>query len=185
MDDGQIILLYEARDERAIEISEKQYGGYLHSLIFRILRSQEDTKETLNDTWYAVWKRIPPDHPDHLKRYLARIAQRLALDRLDTYAAKKRIRATMPLDELAESISSDLPELCDEIVWRDIINRFLAKLSVTARRVFLQRYWYSCTVKEIMHLNHMSATAVKSSLFRTRKALDKYLKDSGIDPLEK
>ncbi|MGN1002184.1 MAG: hypothetical protein ACI4PC_05385 [Oscillospiraceae bacterium] len=50
MEDGALVELYWARDERAIGETEKKYGPYCRSIAYGILQNREDTEETVNDT---------------------------------------------------------------------------------------------------------------------------------------
>ena len=45
MDDKQIVDLYWARSETAIEETEKKYGRYCHYIAYQILYNDEDVKE--------------------------------------------------------------------------------------------------------------------------------------------
>jgi RNA polymerase sigma-70 factor (ECF subfamily) len=50
MTDKQLIELYWARSEDAIKQTERRYGRFCHALAYRILRSDEDAEECVNDT---------------------------------------------------------------------------------------------------------------------------------------
>jgi len=63
MDDQSIINLYWAREERAIEETEKKYGSYCRSIARNILRNRADEEECLNDTWLKTWNSLPPQRP--------------------------------------------------------------------------------------------------------------------------
>ena len=90
MDDGRIIELYFARDERAITESDAKYGAYCFTAANNILSSREDSEECVNDTWLRAWNAIPPKRPQVLKLFLVRITRNLSLDRLGSLRAKKR-----------------------------------------------------------------------------------------------
>ncbi len=47
--------------------------------------------------------------------------------------------------------------------------------------MFVQKYWYFQTVKEISSDLGMSEDSVKSSLFRSREKLKQYLKKEGFE----
>ena len=51
MEDSQIIDLYWARDQRAIQETSGKYGGFLLQLAWNILRSHGDAEECVNDTY--------------------------------------------------------------------------------------------------------------------------------------
>ena len=81
MKDQQIIALYQARDERAIAISEQQYGRYCLGIAQSILNNMQDSEECVNDTWLVAWNSIPPACPDVLKTYVGRITRNLSINR--------------------------------------------------------------------------------------------------------
>ena len=105
MEDKRIIELFFERSEKAIEESGKKYGGYISSVAYSILASNEDTEEVVNDTYLRAWNSIPPQRPQKLGAFLATIARNLALDR---YSARRKerenIAAEAVLDELAECL---------------------------------------------------------------------------------
>ena len=61
-----------------------------------------------------------------------------------------------------------------------LISTFLRNLPAESRRLFLRRYWYGEAVADIAKDWNCSEGKVKSSLFRTRKALRAYLKKEGV-----
>ena len=81
MEDHEIVQLYWQRDERAIGESEKKYGGICRSVALRVLENIEDSEECVSDTWLRSWNAMPPQRPNLLGAFLARITRNLALDR--------------------------------------------------------------------------------------------------------
>ena len=63
MEDLEIVELYWNRDESALSETKNKYGNYCHAIAYSILHNNEDTEETLNDTYLAAWKSMPPHHP--------------------------------------------------------------------------------------------------------------------------
>ena len=61
------------------------------------------------------------------------------------------------------------------------INRFLSSLSEENRDIFVCRYFYSDSIKEIASFFGTSESKIKSSLFRSRKILKKHLEKEGFD----
>ena len=76
MEDSQIIELYWARDQRAIDETQGKYGAFLHQLAWNILRSHGDAEECVNDTYLRTWNAIPPARPTVFRAWLGRIARR-------------------------------------------------------------------------------------------------------------
>ncbi len=72
--DAQILELFEHRSEETISAETLQYGGLCRQIAMNILGNAEDAEECVNDTWLAVWNRIPPEQPRSLTAYICRIA---------------------------------------------------------------------------------------------------------------
>ncbi|MBR0419462.1 MAG: hypothetical protein IJI66_09855 [Erysipelotrichaceae bacterium] len=60
------------------------------------------------------------------------------------------------------------------------MNAFLAALPGEERTIFLARYWFFAPLREIAKRTVKSESAVKSSLFRTRKKLREHLEREGL-----
>ena len=60
------------------------------------------------------------------------------------------------------------------------ISQFLYTLDEQSRNIFIQRYWYSYSIKDLSLHFKMSSSKVKSNLFRTRNKLRFYLESEGI-----
>ena len=181
MDDERIVQLFFERDQSAIEQSQQKYGKYCFAVANRILNSREESDECVNDTWQHAWQGIPPEKPSKLQLFFGKITRNLALDRYAYHHAQKRnTHMETVIDEFWECVPNGeaLPE--DRIVLKDLLNRFLASLDKQTRIIFLRRYWYVCTPKEIARSMGLSESNVNVILHRTRKSLKQYLQKEGI-----
>ena len=181
MEDQAIIALFQSRSEDAIHACREEYGSYLSSLALRILHDNSDAEECVSDTYWQVWRRIPPDEPQHFKAYLAAICRYFAFDRLDHRQAKKR---SAEIVELTEELQCCPPDhgAEEELNLRELgrtLDRFLRTIDAEPRRIFLRRYWFADTVREIAAHCGISESKVKTSLFRTREKLRTYLESEG------
>ena len=70
MEDNQIIDLYFARSEQAIQETDTKYGGYCYSIAYNILINQEDAEESVSDTYLCAWNAMPPRRPSLLAAFL-------------------------------------------------------------------------------------------------------------------
>ena len=86
------------------------------------------------------------------------------------------------LDELSECIpdADSTLDLTDKIALGDAINSFLEGLPVKTRQIFMRRYWYLRSIKDIARDVDMSESAVKVSLMRTRNIFKAHLEKEGI-----
>ncbi len=182
MEDQEIIALYIERNTDAIRNTNEKYGNKLGYLAERILSSKEDAAECVNDTLFHAWNSIPSDKPEYLYAYLAKICRNLSLNRLDWRKAQKRDAVVVELTKELEnciyderSVHSETP---DEIT--ESINTFLRGLTPEKRNMFLRRYWYADSCREIAERFHCSEGKVKVTLHRIRKELKKFLLKGGI-----
>lgn len=182
MEDKKIIQLYFERSEYAVEETRKKYGNMLRALAMRILGDRRDAEECENDSYLGAWQKIPPENPGNFPAWLARVARNQALKRYAFLRADKRNReVTVSFEEL-EGCLADVKggETDRENSLAECLNDFLESLKKENRRVFLLRYWYYLSVKEIMAECGMSQSQVESRLFRTRNKLREYLIERGF-----
>ena len=184
MEDEQILNLYFSRSEQAIGQTAAKYGAYCHSIAYHVLENEEDAEECVSDTWFSAWNTIPPKRPLPLSAYLGRITRSLSIDRWRRTRAFKRGGGQMELalEELKECVSGT-GSLENELIRRETlmaVNRFLAELSVVERNVFLCRYWYLESSREIAEHSGFSPSKVRSMLHRIRGRLDTYLEKEGL-----
>lgn len=182
MEDSKIIDLYWARNERAIEETDKAYGRTLFGLSYRILENQEDSEENVSDTYMKTWTSVPPCRPRHFLAFLSKICRHLALDRLDWRKAAKR---NAEIVALTEEMQACIPDTSHDryAESREIaiaMEAFLKTLSKESRLIFLRRYLYVDTVSEIARRYGLSESKVKMQLHRTRAKLSEHLKKEGI-----
>ena len=103
MEDSEIIELYGQKSADAISETANKYGAYCFTIANNILHSVEDSEECVNDTWLHAWNAMPPQRPNVLRMFLARITRNLSFDRFNAKNAEKRGggEITFVLDELA------------------------------------------------------------------------------------
>ena len=173
MEDSKIVELFLNRDENAITESDKKYGKYCFSIAFNILKDRFETEECVNDTFLAAWSSIPPQIPQLFSAFLAKITRNLSLKKYRSKTAVKRGGTALALDELYECIPSGSIVL-DALEARELaqlIDAFLRTLSFEERYIFLRRYWYFDSIKDIAFSLNMSEGQIKMRLSRTRKKL--------------
>ena len=184
MEDDQIIALYWQRSEDAIHETAQKYGKYCRTIAYNILQSFEDSEECVNDTWAKVWDAIPPFRPNNLAVFLGKVTRNLALDRYRKNAAGKRGygQTAMAFEEITACIpaSDHAQQLIDDMALRDLLNQFLASLAEEDRKIFMLRYWYMSSIKDIAAKYGITESRVKMSLFRSRRQLKSRLQKEGV-----
>ena len=183
MEDKTILDLYFARDELAITETDRKYGGYCYSVANRILCNQEDSEETVSDTYWHTWNSIPPHRPSFLKLFLAKVTRNLAFTRWRKQSAAKRGggETELVLEELAGCIPGT-EQIDDQLNEKELvrsIQEFLDTLAERDRAIFLHRYFFVEDADTISARYGMKRTTVNVILSRTRTKLKTYLTQEG------
>lgn len=181
MDDEKILFLFAQRQDAALAETAAKYGKLCFRVADNILCNEQDSEECVNDTWLRAWNSIPPERPQKLSCYLARVTRNLAITRFRSRRAQKRGGGQLPLvlDELAECVSGG-PDPQQNLESRELserIDRFLSELDPGVRDVFVARYFFAASVSELSERTGRSKAAINSILQRTRKKLQTYLKE--------
>ena len=181
MDDSRIIRLLLARAESAIEALARKFGKRLLATARNILGSHQDAEERVNDTYLAVWNCIPPKQPDPLAGFVYKTGRNLALKKLRCNTAEKRNSSyDLSLDELAGCIPAPaLEETVEARALGRAIDAFLDTLSTENRCIFLRRYWFGDSVKEVAAAFGITSNAASVRLSRIRTQLKAYLLEEG------
>ncbi len=185
MQDEKIVELYWQRDEAAIQETQLKYDRYLHKIAYNILEDEEDSKESVNDSYLAAWNSMPPHKPVTLSTYLGKLTRRISIDifRKRNRQKRKNSQYSLALTELEECVSAGdtTAEAVDAKVLGEVLSAFLWGISEEARHVFLGRYYFQDSVKEVSRYCCMSEAKVKSLLYRTRLELKTYLEKEGYE----
>lgn len=184
MEDEQIVALYWERDEQAISETERKYDRYLLKIANNILNNQEDSRESVNDTYLAAWNSMPPHRPGVLSAYLAKLTRRISIDCFRYRTRNKRMASeyAVSLSELSDCVSggNTTEEIINAKALADAIGVYLRLQSKETQAAFLGRYYFLDPVKEIARYLGMSESKVKSLLYRTRLGLKEYLEKEGF-----
>ncbi len=182
MDDRQILKLFFVRAEGAIEALAEKFGNTLERIAMNILENREDAQESTNDTYLALWNAIPPQEPEPLAPYVYRTGRNVALKHLAYANAQKRCsRYDVSLEELSGCLpGEDLEQKVDARAVGQAMDAFLQTQSRENRYIFLRRYWYGDSVRDIAGALKMQENAVSVRLNRLRGKLKDYLIKEGF-----
>ncbi len=175
LSDEQIIDLYFAREERAIEETDKKYCEYLHTVAYSILSNEQDAEECLQDTYLKTWNTIPPERPRVFRAFLAKITRNLSLDRYERDGRQKRVPANMcvPLEEVQEFLpdGSDLARQVQAAAIGRIITEYLDGTTDRRLYVFVSRYFFALTIPQIAKRLSCSESLVSKELAQIKREL--------------
>lgn len=183
MEDSEIIELYWQKSADAISETANKYGAYCFTIANNILHSVEDSEECVNDTWLHAWNAMPPQRPNVLRMFLARITRNLSFDRFNAKNAEKRGggEITFVLDELAECLAagSNVETAYEGKELEQCIRHFVRTLPERDGNVFVRRYFFTESVAAIAKRYGLTENNVMVLLSRTRKKLKLVLTKEG------
>jgi RNA polymerase sigma-70 factor (ECF subfamily) len=177
MEDHELLSLLWQRAERAIPALAERFGKGLFRISNNLLNNTRDAEECVNDTYLAVWNSVPPRRPEPLSPYVYRIGRNIALNRLRDNTAQKRSGYELSLDELAGCIPAPCTD--DGRALGRAMDAYLDTLNKDNRVMFLRRYWFGDSIKDIAAAFHMTENAVSVRLNRIRNGLKAYLVKEG------
>ena len=178
MDDTKIIELFFQRDQQAIRELDAKYGKVCHSLSFNIVNNRQDAEECVNDSYLGVWNAIPPARPNPLLSFVLKIVRNLSVN---TYwknkAEKRNSDYTVAMQEVESFLAA--PNSTEDAVEAKelarMIEDFLDTQTVEDRVIFMRRYWFSDSHRDIAKAVGLSEKNVSVRLTRLRKKLRDYI----------
>lgn len=178
MEDEKIVELFFKRSEQAIAEVDIKYGKVCHRLSLNILNSRRDAEECVNDAYLGAWNAIPPAKPNPLQAYICKIVRNISLKvYYRKEAAKRNSIYDVAIQELEAYLSA--PSTVEtEIEARElarIIENFLDTLTVDNRVIFMRRYWFSDSYKDIAERVGLTEKNVSVRLTRIRQKMKQYL----------
>lgn len=183
--DEDILNLYFDRNENAIGETDKKYRRYLYTIAYNIIHNNMDCEECLNDTYLSAWYKIPPTRPRIFKIFLSKITRDSAIDKYRKATAEKRIPSemTVALEEIDEcfSFTSSAEE---EFMTKQIIlflNEYLRSLDKRKLSIFVCRYYYADSIKDISKMFGVSENTVFRILASVREGIRKKLSEMGYE----
>lgn len=183
IDDEKIIELFFKRDQQAIRELDIKYGKICHNLSYNIVNSRQDAEECVNDAYLGAWNAIPPVHPNPLLSYIVKIVRNISLKiYYRKEAAKRSSTYTIAMEEI-EACIADPNTVEAEIEARElarIIESFLDTLTVENRVIFMRRYWFSDSCKDIAEFVGLSEKNISVRLTRIRQKMKSYLAEREV-----
>lgn len=182
MEDRQIIDNLWMRSETAVDALQAKFGKRLQQTAYNILGDRLDAEEAVSDTYLAIWNAIPPARPEPLSAFVYQVGRNVALKLLRHRSAQKRDgRYDVTLEELSGILRSGTLE--QQLEARELgraMNAFLGTLDSDSRRLFLRRYWFGDSIRELSRHTGLSENLLSVRLHRLRNKLKNYLYKEGF-----
>ena len=142
------------------------------------MNSRQDAEECVNEAYLGAWNAIPPAKPDPLLAYICKIVRNISLK---IYYQKKAVKRnstyTVAMEEI-EACIADPNTVEAEIEAREcahIIENFLDTLTVENRVIFMRRYWFFDSCRDIAEFVGLTEKNISVRLTRIRQKMKDYL----------
>ncbi|MGD8996585.1 MAG: sigma-70 family RNA polymerase sigma factor [Anaerolineae bacterium] len=160
-------------DQAAFGRLVEAYQGPVYNLAYRMLGNASEAEDAAQEAFIRAYKHLRTYDPQRpFSTWLFSIASHHCIDRL-----RRRRIDWLPLEEeIAEPVrlasASPNPESVvtdrDREAW---IQKLMNTLSPTDRAALTLHYWYDAPYSEIAEVLELTVSAVKSRLYRARRAL--------------
>ena len=178
-DDVALIQHILAGDENAFASLVRKYQRQVHAFARRKIGDFQIAEDITQETFLQVYQKLETlDDPALFSQWLYTIANRLCI----TWFRKNRLQ-TEPLEEVYISgietepysryVASEHAKIAAE-AQRDLVEKLLAKLKESDRKVITLHYFEKMTSSEIGEFLGVSENTIKSRIRRARQQLKKY-----------
>ncbi len=177
--DEELIDLYWARNEKAIDETHLKYGDYLFRIAYNILHDRLDCEECQNDTYLGLWNAMPPTRPVNFPAFSTQIMRRIAINRYKEKTRKKHIPSelTVSVDDIEKTLSANQGanyESSAEELGR-LISAFVSSLPQRQRYIFIERYYMAEPVEAVAYDLGIGKSTVYRELDKLKSDLKRYL----------
>lgn len=184
MREEEIVRLLLTQPDAGMTAAMESYGQKVKWMVGRILGAgrKEDIEECVSDVFVKVWQEISAYSQERgsLLSWIYGIARHTAIDRLRKISGKD----TVPLpDFLEEEGLGVTPDFSDSVAQREnaaVIREAVHGMKQPDRNIFLLRYFYFLTVKEIAERLGLTEKQVENRLRRGREKLKRELTERGV-----
>lgn len=171
--DGELTAAFQGGDDEAFTLLYERHRHALYLFAMRMLDDQDDARELVQDVFVTVYqKRAQLQHPERFRSWLFAIGRNRCLSHF------RRNRRETPLDEVSEEAMIAEAPAGDRGVAEDLrlLRRALRHLKIEYREVLILREYQNLSYGEIAEITSSTESAIKSRLFKARRALHQALK---------
>ena len=179
--DLEVLRAIAGGDEQALSALYDRYRLILFGLILRILHSQQEAEDVLQEVFLQVWRRAS-DFDETRGRpftWLVTLARSRAIDRLRSLGSRERT-----VQEAARAVPESISDAAEDAVKSEqgeIVRRALGELPEEQRKTLLLAYFEGLTQTEIAaRLNTPLGTIktrMRSGIIKLRELLGERVQD--------
>ena len=173
MNESKEISHYIKNNELDLEKIIKDYSNYINTIINNMAKlnlNDEDKEEIVSEVFFILWRNKDKlDYNKRLSSYIAGVTRNIVKE----YLRKKQIH--FDISDYENSLYSyyHLELLNDNIEEIKKIEKKLKTIKEIDRKIFIDFYYSSKSIKDIAKEQKISEFSVKQRLYRIRKKIKK------------
>ena len=164
MNDSKIINYYKSNNELDLEKIIKDYSNYINSIINNMAKlnlNDEDKEEIFSEVFFILWKNKDKlDYNKRLSSYLAGVTRNIVKE----YLRKKQIHFDISYFENSLYSYDSIELLNDNIEEIKKIEKKLETIKEIDRKIFIDFYYSSKSIKDIAKEQNISEFSIKQRL---------------------
>lgn len=173
MNESNEISYYLKNNELDLEKIIKDYSNYINTIITNMAKlnlNNEDKEEIVSEVFFVLWKNKDKlDYNKRLSSYIAGVTRNIVKE----YLRKKQIHFDISDYENSLYSYDNLELLNDNIEEIKKIEKKLETIKEIDRKIFIDFYYSSKSIKDIAKEQKISEFSAKQRLYRIRKKLKK------------
>ena len=172
-----LVLRCRRGERRAFDELVGQWEGRLFYYIRRLVESEADAWDVLQQTWMQAFKGIRSlEDAERLPAWLYRIARCQAASRW-----RDHYRALAPLDESGEAVDVEAPADC-RLDDAEAVHRGLERISLAHREVLTLYFLEDLSLAQMAEVLDVPLGTIKSRLWHAKRSLRAVLDETGGQP---
>lgn len=188
--DRELVAAVGRRDEEALRVLYRRYGGPAYALVLRIVGDEECAEEVVQDVFLRIWRHAVNYQPDQssLATWILGIARNLAVDELRRRRVRPMSYAPAPDDDREVTEPADPDPLGDPQVVAELadvrgaIQLALGTLPGVQRAAIELAYFGGLSQSEIAQVTGLPLGTIKSRIRFGMQALQTALAARGYGP---
>lgn len=179
MEERDLILRCQSRDENAFESLISTYEAKIYNLCFYTLKNREDAMDATQEASIKIYRYINSFRGNSsISTWIYRITYNTCMD----YIKKRKINIVSyeEVVNVEDNISSKVEAIVEKKELKDKIKECILKLNSEHRTIILLRDINGLSYQEIADILNIEMGTVKSRISRAREALKNELVKIGI-----
>lgn len=184
----ELLILLQRDPEGGICRIIEEYGAAVKTICSHILRTCDQglIEDAVQESFFHLWKNIIEGKKikKSIKAYLYQIARNCALDSLRYYQKQQCLSIDNMeyegIEELMLKTNTNVEEIFARNYNYQLVHEVIEEMQEPDRTIFILRYFYNYSVKEISKQVELKEDNVESRIRRNKKKLQARLLKGGI-----